>query len=267
MKIPRIAGKPLEPQAPQRSEQLQARRFEKIEDWAISSRADVKAPEGSTTRESSLTPIAAQMYLSGKTLREVGAELDVPYKTINRWLSRAGVQFRKPGTNAEHQKLENKAFLCQEYVTLNKSAEVIAKEHGQRPELILRMLKRLGIPVRRTNKSRKFNPAMHKKHSEWMKGRYVGDKNPNWRGAKVDPNTRLRASYPSKEWSLAVRARDGHKCVDCGKTGKLHAHHVKPWKTHPELRFDVENGKTLCPVCHQHAHGFKFKQWVMAKSP
>jgi predicted nucleic-acid-binding Zn-ribbon protein len=54
-------------------------------------------------------------------------------------------------------------------------------------------------------------------------------------------------------WSNAVRERDG-KCLKCGKTEDLHAHHIKPKATHPELILDVKNGKTLCYSCHKSEH-------------
>jgi len=55
------------------------------------------------------------------------------------------------------------------------------------------------------------------------------------------------------EWSLAVRTRDG-KCMSCGDLNNLHAHHILPKSTHPELALDVENGKTLCYACHKKEH-------------
>ncbi len=54
-------------------------------------------------------------------------------------------------------------------------------------------------------------------------------------------------------------ARDNYTCVICGERGKrLNAHLIKPWITHPELRFDVGNGITLCTKCHRedHRHGW-----------
>lgn len=56
-----------------------------------------------------------------------------------------------------------------------------------------------------------------------------------------------------KIWADAVKARDG-KCLDCGSVKDLHAHHVKPKSTHPELSLDVSNGKTLCYSCHKAEH-------------
>lgn len=55
------------------------------------------------------------------------------------------------------------------------------------------------------------------------------------------------------EWSRAVRARDG-RCMLCGSTDSLHAHHILPKATHPELMLCVENGKTLCYACHKKEH-------------
>lgn len=55
------------------------------------------------------------------------------------------------------------------------------------------------------------------------------------------------------EWVIAVKNRDG-KCLECGKKEDLHAHHIKPKSTHPKLKLDVGNGKTLCYSCHKKEH-------------
>lgn len=66
--------------------------------------------------------------------------------------------------------------------------------------------------------------------------------------------TRNSAAY--KDWRAAVYRRDDYTCQRCGKRGghDLHAHHIKYWATHPELRFEVGNGKTLCAPCHSLEH-------------
>lgn len=64
-----------------------------------------------------------------------------------------------------------------------------------------------------------------------------------------------RAEY--RKWRLAVIRRDNYTCQKCGKRGGiLQAHHVKPYKDHPELRHDVNNGVTLCLKCHSDEHGY-----------
>lgn len=55
------------------------------------------------------------------------------------------------------------------------------------------------------------------------------------------------------KWALAVLRRD-KRCVRCGTTEKLQAHHVKHWKKHPESRYDIDNGATLCVYCHHAQH-------------
>ncbi len=58
------------------------------------------------------------------------------------------------------------------------------------------------------------------------------------------------------QWRDAVYRRDEYTCQHCGdsKGGNLQAHHVKPYADHPELRFDVANGITLCRDCHERVH-------------
>lgn len=60
------------------------------------------------------------------------------------------------------------------------------------------------------------------------------------------------------KWVNAVVSRDRETCQHCGITGvEMHAHHIKPYKTFPELRFDVSNGLTLCHKCHWNVHSAK----------
>ena len=53
------------------------------------------------------------------------------------------------------------------------------------------------------------------------------------------------------DWSIAVRRRDGNKCLMCGKTEYLQAHHWLFRRSHSvRLAFDIANGATLCYGCH-----------------
>ena len=65
-----------------------------------------------------------------------------------------------------------------------------------------------------------------------------------------------------KRWRKKVFERDNFTCRKCEKVGgKLNAHHINPFSTHPELRFDIENGLTLCHSCHVELHKTE-RQWV-----
>ncbi len=86
----------------------------------------------------------------------------------------------------------------------------------------------------------------------------VGDRASAWKDGRSLHNERARYASKLREWRLAVYARDDYRCQDCGARGYLHAHHIKFWSTHPDLRFVIENGKTLCIDCHGLVHGRNF---------
>ena len=52
-----------------------------------------------------------------------------------------------------------------------------------------------------------------------------------------------------REWSVLVRGRD-KCCVSCGSTKHLHAHHVISKFYSPHLAYNLNNGVTLCKMCH-----------------
>jgi len=67
-------------------------------------------------------------------------------------------------------------------------------------------------------------------------------------------NAPERRSYRYKKWRRAVVERDNNTCQKCGATTRLHAHHIKDFEHHYELRYEVSNGVTLCADCHQRLH-------------
>ena len=70
-----------------------------------------------------------------------------------------------------------------------------------------------------------------------------------------------------KKWRKAVLLRDNYICQGCGLTESLHVHH-KQWKIdRPDLRYDVDNGITLCEHCHDRIHDglvsyYKQQTWL-----
>ena len=67
---------------------------------------------------------------------------------------------------------------------------------------------------------------------------------------KVDEKKHLDTKY--KYWMLSVKKRDNWKCKinnsDC--SGRLESHHILSWKDFPELRYEINNGITLCISHH-----------------
>lgn len=73
------------------------------------------------------------------------------------------------------------------------------------------------------------------------------------RRSSTRPNSaRLAARLAT--WGRKVRKRDGHKCVRCGGRNKLQAHHRLSFAEYPNLRYEVDNGETLCIDCHAEEH-------------
>lgn len=61
-----------------------------------------------------------------------------------------------------------------------------------------------------------------------------------------------------KRWARSIKKRDNYKCKKCGESERrlLEAHHIKPRKDFPDLKFEMNNGITLCLNCHikEHEH-------------
>jgi len=70
--------------------------------------------------------------------------------------------------------------------------------------------------------------------------------------AHLERDRTKHGSAAEREWRTKVFRRDGWTCQDCGARGvRLQADHIKPWSTHPDLRLDLDNGRTLCEPCHR----------------
>lgn len=116
------------------------------------------------------------------------------------------------------------------------------------------------------------------KHSQYLMGKKQpmetrfkrslslrGEKAPNWQGGKTELNQIIRSSLEYRLWRESVFKRDDYICQECGiKSGNgsavtLNADHIKPFSLYPELRFAIDNGRTLCVGCHKKTPTFAGK--------
>lgn len=90
-------------------------------------------------------------------------------------------------------------------------------------------------------------------------GRFVGSKNPNWNPNLTEEERLLRKNRhmhnpEHKDWSFAVKIRDGFMCQLTKLKGKIVSHHLNSFDIYPEERFLVNNGVTLLAVLHRVFH-------------
>lgn len=98
-------------------------------------------------------------------------------------------------------------------------------------------------------------------------GRPRGPDHHNWNGGVTSENEKARKSRRYADWRGAIFFRDNYTCQLCGERGgKLHADHIKPFSLFPELRFDLENGRTLCIDCHRKTPTWGGKLYTWARN-
>ena len=79
---------------------------------------------------------------------------------------------------------------------------------------------------------------------------FKGERSVNWKGGITPINFKIRNSLKYKKWRTKVFTRDNYTCINCKKVGgRLVADHIKPFCIYKELRFAIDNGRTLCIDC------------------
>ena len=79
---------------------------------------------------------------------------------------------------------------------------------------------------------------------------HLQDKSPNWKGGitSIDKIERIKFR---KEIQKLVFERDNYTCQLCKSRGvDLQVDHIQSWAEYVELRFNINNCRTLCMKCH-----------------
>jgi len=98
----------------------------------------------------------------------------------------------------------------------------------------------------------RHNPGAIKKgeprgvKSQFKKGHKI-----NWKGGLTPLYKIIRNSEEYKLWRMSVFIRDNRTCIWCGSKKDIQADHIKRFADYPELRFAIDNGRTLCKECHK----------------
>ncbi len=111
-----------------------------------------------------------------------------------------------------------------------------------------------GISVSPKTQFKKGNKPWNIKRSwsEELREKLTGKNSPQWKGGITPKNRLVRNSLKYDKWRKAIYKRDDYTCQKCNQRGgKLNADHIKSFAQYPNLRFELDNGRTLCVPCHK----------------
>lgn len=183
------------------------------------------------------------------SLEKIAGCFNCSEPTIRQRLVAAGIEIRKCNDTKRgapsplRHSIDDKAAVDCYLASENTSINDVARSFGCHPAAVKRALIKYNVPIRSL--------------SQVIGGKRNGAANPNWRD-DLTPEERLsrRDMAAQAKWRTQVYQRDRFACVKCGDaTGKnLNAHHVESHDRNRELRWKVENGATLCEICHLTFH-------------
>lgn len=98
---------------------------------------------------------------------------------------------------------------------------------------------------------------MSEEHRKKISEAHKGERAYNWKGGQK-PYRHKTWSREYKNWRKVIFERDDYACQGCGARGcYITAHHIKSWTYYPELRYEINNGQTLCEPCHSLTDNYK----------
>ena len=117
----------------------------------------------------------------------------------------------------------------------------------------------LGVKLSEQHRERlseaKKGRRLSAEHIKSLKKSYENRHPWNWKGGNKlrDIHSLFNPNYVL--WRTTVFKRDNYKCKigDDNCKGQLEAHHILPWRDFVELRYNINNGITLCHFHHPRA--------------
>lgn len=153
--------------------------------------------------------------------------------------------YREQGITDEHKK----------NISLGKKGVKLSDKHRESLSLVKKGKPIIHLITHKEEISNKISLALRGKPQPWNRGenhpRYIDGGKAQWQRQKAMG----RVEY--KEWRRKIFERDNYTCQICGEKGKrLNADHILSWKDYPDLRYDLDNGRTLCVKCHKNTSNY-----------
>ena len=207
-----------------------------------------------------------QFYITeNKSISSIAILLNCNAESVRQKLHRFGITVR-PRSSPKHN--ITRETLEQEYTKNKKTYAQLAVMFNCGETLIYNLIHKYGIQARSkygNNKGRKFNIAHREKLSQTKQGKWIGSKNPCWKGGVTTNNTIIRRNAQYAAFRTKVLRFQGHICSQCGKNlnekcqccghkPDKHVHHIKEFANNDDTRFTLSNAIVLCETCHKIQH-------------
>lgn len=151
-----------------------------------------------------------------------------------------------------------KELLEDMYINKMMSARKISKEIGLSYNKVCEWLKENEIPIRYGSEAIETQWINNTERRKLQAKLLIKNCGIEESVSRFEDYSEYRKTSEYSEWRLYVWSRDKFCCVKCGAKRSvkvnLNAHHLNSFKDNIELRFDVNNGVTLCESCHIKFH-------------
>lgn len=203
------------------------------------------------------------LYLDNKySTKKLGGIFGISSSTVRNHLIQAGIKTRNKSESLaiplDIDKI--KKLYCEDKISVPK----IAILSNVNSNTIRKRLNQIGIKTRQF-KGIHCSPATEFKRgnhyspdTEWRKGgQTAGENHHSWKGGITPISAKIRNGQEHRDWANSVYERDNYICQRCGihcNEKNIIAHHIKPFADYLDLRFEINNGITLCRSCHLKEH-------------
>ena len=193
-----------------------------------------------------------------RNAKDIAKECGINLRTLREWISMLDI----PNKESKTEGL-TKEVLYDLYRVQHKSSAEIGKMYGVDSGAILYWLRKYNIPAFTTSeavniylyekggieKARETQSNMENRIKSSCRQRGIAFE--EFEGFATTEQHMARNNTYYKEWVRNVFQRDNYACQCCGKRGgNLNAHHLYNFAEYEDLRYEVDNGVTLCPQCH-----------------
>ena len=201
----------------------------------------------------------SQYIILDKSAEQISKETGLGLRTLREYIHKFGFTTK----NGQKTKNITKEELYDLYVKQKLTTFEIGQIYGLGDTTIGILLKKFNIPI--YSQSERMNDYYYKKGGIKKAREIANDKErriqfscrqqgisrEEFNGFLTSKNSRIRGRAEYSDWRKAVFERDNFTCQCCGQYGgKLNAHHIRNFSDNENLRFDVNNGITLCSNCH-----------------